>query len=233
MKLKSVIATIRNRLGSVEDPRRELYLKGSLLGKDSENPWIRKSATIEGWLYEGEPELLWEMATQSREGQILEIGSWMGKSACILAGACREFAPETRLFCVDPFSMSGTARDLVFYREIFSREMTSTFEKFCANAERLEFRDFVIPVATLSGQALPFFKTTLRLAFIDGAHDYLNAKRDAELVLPLIQKGGFIAFHDVHSEAYPDLQQLMTELGERADLKFYKSAGTMVAFQKN
>ena len=79
------------------DAEKAAYEDVAALGHDSPNIWIQRSASIGGWLFPGEHEFLWDLATRSSEGSILEIGTWMGKSACILAGACAETAPHTRV----------------------------------------------------------------------------------------------------------------------------------------
>src|SRR5437868_4102301 len=120
----------------------------SRTGADAANPWIRKSAEIGGWLFAGEPEFLWELATRSASGDILEIGTWMGKSACILAGACQTQAPGTRVVCVDTFHMDGTPDQEAYHHKLV--EGTGTFYQFVANASRLGFGETVVPIAAFS-----------------------------------------------------------------------------------
>ena len=125
------------------------YKNLSQLGADSENPWIQKSAQIPGWLFEGEHQRLWELATESSDGDIAEIGTWMGKSACIFAGACIASAPETRVWCIDPFTMLGPSNQMNYHHRIMGKKSQGTFYQFCKFAESLGFSSHVLLSASV------------------------------------------------------------------------------------
>ena len=172
------------------------YERISALGADSDNPWVRKSSQIGGWLFEGEHELLWELATADTRGDLLEIGTWMGKSACLFAGACIDHAPDTRLFAVDPFLMLGSDEQEKYHQRIVGR-IEGTFYEFARHARELGFASHVIPLATVSEVALPALPdAAFRLAFIDGRHDYEGVSADTELAIPKLKPGGRLALHD-------------------------------------
>lgn len=213
------------------DPK-AMYRHVSRLGAHHANPWIRKSAEIDGWLFEGEHEFLWELATRSREGHIIEIGSWMGKSTCILAGACIDHAPGTRVLCIDTFQMDGTESQRVYHSQLVRRE-PGTFYHFLANAKRLEFRQAIIPLAARSDEVASLLLGGFRMAFIDGTHDYAGVKSDVEHYIPLLRQGGILALHDTDGLAYPDLRAYAEhELGNDARLRFLGKRGSISAFEK-
>lgn len=213
------------------DPEREAYLAVSKLGVDSSNEWIARSASIEGWLFAGEHELLWELASRGNEGHVLEIGTWMGKSACILAGACADHAPNTRVYCVDPFDMMGTPDQEDYHKRLV--EESGTFYQFIGNARRLGFHDWVVPVGTVAQNAIPHLPGGFRLAFIDGAHDYLGVSTDCRLALAQLRVGGVLAIHDARSEVWVDIGRYVEdELMHDSSLRYLTEAGSLVAFEK-
>ncbi len=203
----------RRRFG-VDDLRE--YQAGAKIGSDSNNAWIRKSSEIEGWLFEGEPELLWSLATTPGEGDVLEIGTWQGKSTCILAGACIESHPNSRVFCIDTFMMDGDETQLVYHRRLVKQP--GTFYQFLENAKRLGFISHVILLASFSEKILPHLNVKVRLAFIDGAHDRDSVVRDIELVKPLVGTSGIIALHD-SSEHWPGVGEAI-DASLRSDAQF-------------
>lgn len=209
----------------------DLYRRLTILGTDSPNPWIQKSAKIPGWLFEGEHEFLWDLASRSGDGHILEVGSWMGKSTCILAGACAAVSPNMRVFCIDPFDMSGNNWQMAFHRHLLGKNHLSTFEYFTQNARLLGFEPLVIPIATISDRALPLLNAPLRMVFLDGTHEYDSVRRETELVLPHLLHGGVLAFHDATGD-YPGVTQFVQELRMRTTLKYLDNRGTIVAFEK-
>ena len=226
-RLKTITPNWIKRLAGTD---RLGYRRISALGADSPNEWIRKSADIDGWLFEGEHELLWELATASTEGHVLEIGTWMGKSACIFAGACLAVAPQTRVFCVDPFTMMGSASQEEYHRRLLGKS-AGTFYQFQRNASRLGFLSQVVPLATTSDRALPHLPDGLRLVFVDARHDYEGVKTDVELALPKLRPGGVLALHDV--TIYEDVGRYVeSELKLSPALRFMKQVNSIAAFVK-
>jgi cephalosporin hydroxylase len=211
-----------------EKERYEKYFKN--IGINSPNAWIQKSSQIYGWLFPGEHELLWELGHSSPSGNILEIGSWMGKSACILAGTCIERLDNSKVICIDPFDMQGTDWQRDFHKLITSGKLT-TFDTFIHNAKSLGFYETVIPVAHSSQSVLPYLTLPLRLAFLDGWHDYKHVSLEFNYVSKMVVAGGFIAFHDA-TEDFPGVKKFVDELKCNSSWEMYKSIGSIVAFRK-
>jgi len=231
--------TVRKRLGDLATKLglrkswdEKFYAEVSTYGKDSPNAWIRRSSEIGGWLFEGEHEALWDLAIRDVPGDVLEIGSWMGKSACILAGACVDHAPETVVLCIDTFCMSGTEQQKKHHEKLVGQAQ-GTFYDFITSAQRLGFYNHVIPLGQYSQRALKVVKGPLRLAFIDGAHDYANVESEVALVLPLVASGGSIALHDVYSGTYPELLDFVdNRMKTDPTLEYVGKANSIAIFRK-
>jgi predicted O-methyltransferase YrrM len=210
---------------------RSQYRAEARIGADSDNSWIRSSSSISGWLHLGEHEFLWELATLPTRGDILEIGSWCGKSTCILAGACLDRGDGSRVICVDTFQKDGNERQRGYYQRLPSGRR-GTFDEFVSNADRLGFRSALVPVAVRSdvvGSLLSGVR--LRLAFIDGQHDYLGVKNDIALSLPLMVTGGIIALHDVDAR-YPGIAAAADEAVAESDrMRFVGRAHCLAAYR--
>jgi predicted O-methyltransferase YrrM len=202
----------------------------SRTGADSPNPWIRKSSEIGGCLFPEEPEFLWELASRPITGHVLEIGTWMGKSACILAGACKEHAPGSRVICVDTFRMTGTPEQEEQHKFVAGN---GTFYEFVSNASRFGFEDLVVPIATLSSHAIPALRGPFRMVFVDGTHDRIACSRDVELCLPLIAPGGVLALHDSAGSGWPEITAyVQDELNNFPTLRRIGQRATITAFEK-
>jgi predicted O-methyltransferase YrrM len=117
--------------------------------------------------------------------QILEIGSYMGASACCFGAACKE-AGAGRVYCVDTWcndAMSEGSRD--------------TYAEFITNTA--PFSEFIVPVRGLSVEAVDQAKRLtdhLDLLFIDGDHSYDGVKSDWEAYKQLLRPGSIVVFHD-------------------------------------
>lgn len=230
--LRKTAVALATRMGLKKSWDERFYAEVSTLGKNSPNPWIRRSAEIGGWLFEGEHEALWDLATRDVPGNILEIGSWMGKSACILAGACADHHPGTFVMCIDTFTMSGTDQQQKHHEKLVGGAH-GTFYDFISAAKRLGFYDQTIPIGQFSQKALKIIQGPLRLAFIDGAHDYDNVEAEVRLCLPLIAPGGSIALHDVYSGTYPELLAFINErMLTDPTLEYIGKANSIAIFRK-
>jgi hypothetical protein len=208
----------------------EDYRRISAIGRESDNIWIKRSSEIGGWLFEGEHEFLWDLAKLSKEGHIVEVGTWMGKSACILAGACLENAPNTKVICVDPFDMSGTDWQVKFHKHLVPHANT-TLDIFLANARRFKFIDCVVPIIGYSETVLPIISSNIRMAFLDGAHDYEHLDFEVRELTPKMLAGGVIAIHDTSGD-WPEVTRFVRNIvQDSSSLELIGCVGTITAIR--
>lgn len=125
---------------------------------------------------DAEAARLAELAT---DGTILEVGSWFGFSAVVMARVAR------------------TVHSVDWHRGDPHAGEQDTLAEFWANLKRHGVRDKVVAHVGEVAAVLPFLAAeSFDGAFIDGFHTTEAVARDIELVLPLIRTGGFLAFHD-------------------------------------
>lgn len=122
-------------------------------------------------------------------GEVLEIGSFKGKSTTLLARSVQSIGGE-RIVAVDPLSQScGTDPDLeegVRLPEVFRQTLRDN------NVESLvEFHQL------RSDELVTNWTRALRFLWIDGDHTYEGASSDVENFAPFLQPGSIIALHDV------------------------------------
>ena len=105
--------------------------------------------------------------------------------------------------------MSGTPDQEAYHRRLVKEQ--GTFYQFVHNAERLGFSEWVIPIGSVAGRSVPFLPDGLRMAFVDGAHDYEGVKADTFLALEKLAIGGVLALHDARSEVWVDVGRFVAE----------------------
>lgn len=131
---------------------------------------------IEGWLSPAQGQALQELAAG---GDVLELGSYKGRSTCCLAAAARQVS-----------SVDWHGGDA-------GTGPADTLGRFVANLEALGVRDRVIlRVVRFEdlGDSLPV--GWYDLVFVDGAHDAESVERDTRIALKAVKPGGAIAWHD-------------------------------------
>lgn len=110
----------------------------------------------------------------------LEIGTYMGASACVIAAS---LAPGGRLFCVDPWVPRRGRENPCL--SICRRELT-----------RKGLLDLVEFVRAESRRAEEILPRAFDFAFIDGDHSLDGIKTDWEIVGRRLAPGGIVCLHD-------------------------------------
>jgi len=167
--------------------------------------------------------------TTEAKGDILELGSWCGRSASALALAA-SLIGDIKVYCVDLFpekndwrkNPDGTyscavrigARLFGAYEEQrvwaapYERDMAPIYEKYNgvldAFNETMDRNGFSAIVSPWKGDLAHFTRhgpqgLRFRLAFIDGDHSYEAVCRDIEHVEERLSYGGWICLDDAFS----------------------------------
>src|SRR2546423_4977089 len=180
---------------------------------------------IQGWVNDVEGYMLYCLARDGEgTGEIVEIGSWMGRSTAWLAAGSRASGRE-RVHAIDTFD-GGPMLKADDYPVL--KEQGTTYHAFEENLARAGLLDHVEPVISESRAAAARWDGgAIRLLFIDGDHSYEAVEADLEAWLPHIAPRGYVAFDDVH-EHYPGVQRLTTEAtAENGPLEHLLSVGNI------
>ncbi|MBD1373995.1 class I SAM-dependent methyltransferase [Hazenella sp. IB182357] len=164
---------------------------------------------IEGWL--SNIEHLYKLVHMTDVPNIVEIGSFKGKSASCFAFAVKNRG-SGRVYAVDHW------------------ETLANYEAFIQNLTQLDLMPYVEPIKMYSVVAAQQWPVTRRigLLYIDASHYYHSVREDFEYWSPYVEPGGYIVFDDVPSDEGPT--RLTQELP-----KWYKKidmGGNQVTFQK-
>ena len=148
------------------------------------------AGTLAGHLTDREVRFLALLAAvPTARGEILEIGSFKGKSTVILARSAR-FAGQPRVCAVDPLDLPSST-------DPTDAPPGGTAEIFRANL-RASGVDDMVEHHQMTSQALARqWSKPLRLLWIDGDHTYAGAKHDYEAFAPHLAPGAIVALHDV------------------------------------
>ncbi len=160
---------------------------------------------IKGFLAPDEAEALYRHAlAASREGPVLEIGSYCGKSTLYLGLACRQNAGT--VFALDHHRGSEEHQPGEFFHdpELFDagEGQVDTFREFRRNMTAAGLDDTVVPVVAGSEAAARHWQTPLAMVFIDGGHSLEAALTDYRCWTAHLQRGGILAIHDLFADAH-------------------------------
>jgi MMP 1-O-methyltransferase len=148
---------------------------------------------IEGWLNPLEGVSLYKFVEQSPNPNIVEVGSWKGKSTAWLLVAAKVHTKH--LFVIDHFRGSSEHQKGL-------PNGINTYPEFCKNIETIK-TEYDIPNRHLSvmkmnslDAAKRFKDESVGMIFIDASHEYEDIKSDLQAWIPKICPEGIIAVHD-------------------------------------
>lgn len=186
---------------------------------------------IPGWSPQDQLLSLFTLAFSSANlpGDILELGSWCGRSAVAL-GMAAKLSGKGMVHCVDlfpekddwyrnadgtySFSVTidgkkyGAYDEQTVWTEPYLRDIAPMYERFSGT---LDAFNIAMKANSLTDCVTPYradlemFATNvpqgfaLRLAFIDGDHSYTAVASDIEIVERYLLPGGWICFDDAFS----------------------------------
>ncbi len=152
-----------------------------------------------------EQAFLYRLATGTPpNATVVEIGSWIGHSTCILGVALR--GAKARLVAIDAFSaLTPLPEEKSYYVKFLKGVSTTASQRalFDAHVARFDLQDKVTAIPADSAEAvskLPKDLPPVDLLFIDGGHTLDVVRQDIKLYLPLVRSGGIVVFHDFSSE---------------------------------
>jgi len=147
------------------------------------------------------------IAASRRPRKVLEIGTFRGATAWILAAN----APEATVYTLDlpPDAAEPELPVGPIDREIMQRDRRGLLYEGTPEADR---------IVQLRGDSATFdfdvVGPDIDLAFIDGAHSYEYVRNDTEKVLPRMRPGGTIVWDD-YWDPFPGVVRYLDRLADR------------------
>jgi predicted O-methyltransferase YrrM len=148
-------------------------------------------AGVAGWMTDDQARQLWDRARAVPSGgRIVEIGSYQGRSAIVLARAA---APDVEVVAIDPHAGNDRGPQELRGSE---DEGERDHAIFLTNLEHAGVRDRVRHVRLPSQDARHEVATPIDLLYIDGAHRFGPARADIRDWAREVVDGGTILIHD-------------------------------------
>lgn len=126
---------------------------------------------------------------QKKTMTCVEIGSFLGASACFI---CNAITKDSKLYCIDTWGNHSMK-----YDENDTETERDTYAEFELNTQK--YAKKIIMVRAWSSEAIHIIKKQtdkIDFLFIDGDHNYDGVKADWDLYSPLLASGAMVAFHD-------------------------------------
>jgi hypothetical protein len=153
------------------------------------------SKTVPGFLLENEARFLGMMAACApREGVIVEIGSFKGKSTVMLGKLAQRYGLGP-VVAIDPHNFNNAELE-----EHRSTPGATSWDEFLQNLEGAGVSSCIEVHREFSTNVARNWNRPVRLLWIDGDHSYPGAKNDFDSFMRWVVPGGFVALHDALHE---------------------------------
>jgi predicted O-methyltransferase YrrM len=155
---------------------------------------LRAVEGVDGWMSADQAEALYTAAAACHSGdQIVEIGSFRGRSTIVLASAA---ADGVAIVAIDPHAGNDRGPNEI---DGFVDEAAQDHDVFIANLAAAGVTDRVRHVRAMSDQAHAQVDGDIAVLYIDGAHRYAPARQDIEQWGARVRSGGTLLIHDSFS----------------------------------
>lgn len=162
---------------------------------------IEKALTIDGFM--SEPELLWLAKHVKKCQTVVEIGSWMGRSARAMADNMK---PGSTLFCID--NWQGASH---YYTQLTVKKLggpDGLYKIFANNLSPHIKTGHVVPIRSPSADAIRLLTRHKKfpiegadLIFIDGLHTFDAVLTDIANYSGLVKPKGLLVGHDINKRS--------------------------------
>ena len=164
---------------------------------------LRAIDGVEGWLSEDQARRLWNAAVEVRSGgQIVEIGSFRGRSTIVLSRAATE---GVGIVAIDPHGGGDRGPQEISPDQVRGDEDNRVFR---ANLEGAGVNGRVRHVRLMSDEAHSEVDGPIDMLYVDGAHRYKPARDDIAAWGARVPVSGTLLVHDAYNAIGVMLAQL-------------------------
>ncbi len=172
----------------------------------------RKAPLAEFVGYENLVAFIRTRALLELEGDIIEIGAYMGGGTIKLARLAKKYGKK--VYVVDIFdpvldktiSKSGVTASEVYQAFLEGRSMWDVYQEATRNFDNIiTIRTDSMKVRFDEGQKFVF-------GFVDGCHQRAYVENDFHIIWPKLVSGGVLGFHDYQYDDWPEVTEAVVGL---------------------
>ncbi len=185
------------------------------------------SNNIQGMISNRAGEELFSLAyMQALDGDIVEVGSFQGKSTFFLASAVK-YSGNGKMIAIDHFQ--GNLGKEKFYR-VNNDPAFNLEDGFVNNIKKANLDKTVTLINQSNEQAVKFIEDkSIRFLFIDSDHTAEGVYKDLNLFRNKLKRKAIIAFDDYSQKTFPGVVEVSNEFIKSMDIsKKYLMGRTLI-----
>lgn len=186
-------------------------------------------SSISGGMHPDGINLIYELAKESPTDRILELGSFVGKSAIIMATALKESNRKGTIICCDRF-----AKNITFWGSGHPMYPDS-FKSFWEHAQMAKVADYLVTLRGEISWILRNLQGMFGMIYIDGGHTIEHVLPNALYAWEHLVDGGILLFDDYDrtgKHKWKDVKTAVDCLLVKWNARIYREGALMVAVKK-
>ena len=189
---------------------RDAALRGT---KGFDEAW-RTAQGVPGWFDEVSAATFWGVIADARPQTVVEIGSYLRRSTCLIGLAVKAHSKDPTLFAIDPHT--GDRQNL----ENIGVDTIPTLQLFRVYTDGAGVRDVLEERVMPSDDAAKDWDgRPVDLVFVDGWHSYDAVLSDARNFASLLTPKGVVCFDDYGT--YEDVRRAVRDACSELGLHLY------------
>ena len=191
-------STAQRELYGAPDPvwMLPIHLRSDLIRMGRLGWTMWQSRRVTGWTRGEEAARLAQVAYELGENAtIVEIGSFLGCSTILLAGA-RKLRGSGKVHSVDPFDVSGDSFSVPVYEEIVGPRPATLRSRFERNLSRAGIRRWVEIHQGRAAEVARTWKSRVDLLFLDGDQSMEGVQAAYDAWSPFLLPGAVLVLHN-------------------------------------
>jgi len=186
-------------------------------------------SSISGGMHPEGVKLLYELTKESPTDRILEMGSFVGKSAIIMATSLKESGRKGTIICCDRFK-----NDIKFWGAGHP-SYPESLKSFWEHAEMAKVADYLVTLRGEMNWILRNLRGEFGMIYIDGGHTIDQVIPNALYAWEHLVEGGILLFDDYDrtgKHKWKDVKICVDTLLVKWNRHIYKEGALMVAIKK-
>ena len=161
--------------------------------------------SLDGYLSPKEATFIATLPFIKKEGEILEIGSFKGKSTILLAKAAQSISKKIKIHACDSFLLSQKSDPKI-------NNPNELFDIFNNNIRKHKVEKNITIHRTTSQNLAKKWTFPLKALWIDGDHSYEGVYQDFTNYKIFLSEGSIVAFHDTLSTFTGPMRVFINEI---------------------
>ncbi len=159
---------------------------------------------MDGWMSDEYPKRIRQILEKEPKDQqllIVEVGTWVGKSAIAAADIIRDLGRSDVIICIDTWLGSPEHFNALHRSNGFPYGL---YQNFLQNIVNYNHQSRIIPIPLPSSQAVDvlhkFVSKKADVVYIDAAHEFLPVINDINAYWSILKPGGIMLGDDYRKE---------------------------------